>query len=98
MKCYLEVLGGPIDGQIFTFVKSVDIGRDPSCGISITTDNYISRRHAKIMVIEPECFLEDLNSTNGTFINNEQLKGRIVISNGQYFTVGKTQMQITWKE
>ncbi|MCL5036902.1 MAG: FHA domain-containing protein [Chloroflexi bacterium] len=97
MKVYLEVLGGPLDGQIYTFNKSIDMGRDPTCGISITTDNYISRRHARLLVIEPEAFLEDLNSTNGTFIEGEQLKGRIVLKNGQYFRVGKTDMQVTWK-
>jgi len=96
MKVNLELLSGPLDGEIFNFTKTIDIGRDNTCEVPIPVDKFISRRHARILVVEPECFLEDMESTNGTFINDERLRGRIVLQNGQVFRVGKTWMQINW--
>ncbi len=97
MKVFLEVIGGPLDGQTYTFTKSITIGRDPACEIPIDLDNYLSRKHAQILVIPPECFLEDLNSRNGTFIGEEKLSQRVLLKNGQQFRVGKTVMEIKWE-
>ena len=96
MKIKLEVLSGPTDGEIYHFNKSLGIGRDKTNELALPWDRFISRRHAKLLVAEPECFLEDLDSTNGTFINGDRLKGRIVLSNGQIFKVGRTWLQIEW--
>ncbi|MHB2015579.1 MAG: FHA domain-containing protein [Candidatus Xenobia bacterium] len=96
MKVTLELLSGPLDGKVFAFNKSVDIGREDDCEIPVPVDKFISRRHARIIVVEPECFLEDLKSTNGTFVDDQRLHGRTVLSNGQIFKVGKTWMQTTW--
>lgn len=96
MKIRLEVLSGPTDGEIHNLKGSISIGRDKSNELALPWDKFISRRHARILVAEPECFLEDLGSTNGTFINGERLKGRIVLSNGQIFRVGRTWLQIEW--
>lgn len=92
----LEVLGGPMDGQTFTITRSSDIGRDEASPIALPQDPFVSRRHARILVAEPECFLEDFNSTNGTFVGPDQLKGRILLANGQEFKVGKTRMIAQW--
>lgn len=96
MKITLEVLSGPLDGQKFDFSKTVEIGRDDKCEVPIKVDKFISRHHARIMVVDPECFLEDMESTNGTFIDDERLNGRIILHNGQTFRVGKTWMHIEW--
>jgi pSer/pThr/pTyr-binding forkhead associated (FHA) protein len=96
MKVYLEVLSGPADGTVFNFSTSVIIGRDKDCDIPLPLDNFLSRRHAQILVIEPECFLEDLGSTNGTFVNEERLDKRVLLENGQLFRIGKTYMRIKW--
>lgn len=95
-KVVLELLSGPLDGTVYNFGGTVDIGRDSACEISIPVDKFISRRHARILVVEPECFLEDMESTNGTFVNDERLKGRIVLNKKQVFRVGKTWMTIDW--
>lgn len=96
MKVSLEILSGPLDGEVFGFTSTVDIGRENTCEVPIPVDKFISRHHARILVVEPECFLEDLDSTNGTFIENQRLRGRIVLNNKQTFRVGKTWMQISW--
>ncbi|MDQ7823042.1 MAG: FHA domain-containing protein [Candidatus Eremiobacteraeota bacterium] len=96
MKANIEVLSGPTDGETFSFKSSFDIGRDKTSNISLPMDRYISRRHARVLLAEPECFLEDLASTNGTFVNNARVHGRIILNNGQIFRVGRTWLQIEW--
>jgi len=96
MNVRIEVMNGPLDGQDFIITRSSDIGRDPSTPISLPFDKYLSRRHARILVAEPECFLEDLSSTNGTFIRGERLHGRILLKNGEIFTAGRTMLKIEW--
>ncbi len=96
MKVTLELQSGPLDGQVFNFNKTIDIGRDATCEVPIPVDKFISRRHARILVVSPECFLEDTDSTNGTFVDDNRLKGRVLLRKGQSFRVGKTWMQIDW--
>lgn len=96
MRIQLEVLGGPLDGHIFQFNKRVQIGREGE--IPLGVDSFISRRHA---ILEPTVsggvILEDLNSTNGTFVNGERLQGKTNLRNGQVFIVGKTWLEISWQ-
>jgi pSer/pThr/pTyr-binding forkhead associated (FHA) protein len=96
LRITLEILSGPLDGEKFQFSKTGEIGRDDKCEVPIKVDKFISRHHARIMVVEPECFLEDLGSTNGTFIDDERLHKRVMLDNGHTFRVGKTWMQIDW--
>lgn len=96
VKITLEILSGPLDGQVFEFSRTVEIGRDDGCEVPIQVDMSVSRRHARILVVEPECFLEDLDSRNGTFIDDDRLEKRTQLQNGQTFRVGKTWMQIDW--
>jgi len=54
----------------YKFEDTIIIGRDKSCNIVIN-DPLVSRRHAKITLVDGQKFyIEDLNSTNGTYINN----------------------------
>ncbi|OYT40559.1 MAG: FHA domain-containing protein [Desulfurococcales archaeon ex4484_58] len=51
------------------------LGRYPTNDIVIP-DPYVSRRHARIFFKDNEWYIEDLDSTNGTIVNNEDIKGR----------------------
>ena len=94
MRIKLEVLSGPMDGHIFQFNSSSDIGREGQ--LKLPVDRFISRRHARIDVQGPNVFLEDLRSTNGTFIDDARLEGRAELSNGKVFRIGRTWLEITW--
>ena len=50
----------------------VVVGRDESCELCVCEDS-ISRRHAEITFDEHNCFIQDLGSTNGTFVNELQV-------------------------
>lgn len=94
MRIKLEVLSGPLDGHIFQFNHSVDVGREAK--VRVPVDRFISRRHALIEIQGPTVVLEDLRSTNGTFIDGERLEGRAELPNGKIFRMGRTWFEITW--
>jgi hypothetical protein len=60
---------------------SVIIGRDENCDISIP-ERQISRHHARLFRQDGAFYLEDLNSRNGTWINNTKLEGVRELNDG----------------
>lgn len=96
MKIKLEVLGGPMDGKDFLFSEKIGIGRDKSNKIYLPYDKFISRNHALIKMKSGDCYLEDLESRNGTFIDEERVKGEVFLENKKIFRVGKTYLRISW--
>jgi pSer/pThr/pTyr-binding forkhead associated (FHA) protein len=81
--------------QIRRFTQpEVTIGRDPACECSLDDDS-ISARHARLSFHHNQWWLEDLGSTNGTLINQEQLTVPTVVVTGDEFRCGKTLLAIT---
>jgi len=79
----LYVLEGPMKGHTFDLEKSsIFLGRSSDNDIQIE-DGAISRTHLKIFRIGEMLFIEDLKSTNGTFINGE------LVVPGEGFEVGE---------
>jgi len=69
------------------------IGRDPNCEISMM-DEALSAHHARLAHHHGQWWLEDLNSTNGTFLNHEKLTTAAVIISGDKFKCGNTIFDI----
>lgn len=86
----VTVLTGPEPGQSFAIEagRSV-IGRSTDVAISID-DPGISRCHAAILQERGRYFIEDLKSTNGTYLNNERLSGRWRLLSGMRIQLGTT--------
>ncbi len=63
------------------------IGRDPQCHLRPASP-LISKRHCAILVRNGKVFLRDFESTNGTFLNDRQVKGEIELVNGDHLKVG----------
>ncbi|MDT8316599.1 MAG: FHA domain-containing protein [bacterium] len=75
---------------------AVTIGRGP--GNDIVIDNpAISSRHARVFKEKNFIILEDLGSTNGTFVNGEKIR-KAVINSRDDITVGKHQLKLSWEE
>jgi len=71
------------------------LGRYPSNDIVIP-DPYVSRRHARIYYKDGEWYIEDLDSTNGTIINNEDIKGKgsLKLEKNMEIVVGLTILSV----
>jgi pSer/pThr/pTyr-binding forkhead associated (FHA) protein len=65
------------------------IGRDVGCGLRIPSAE-VSRRHCRIDVGENSLSVEDLNSVNGTYVNNIAVIGRQDLSPGDRLRIGPT--------
>jgi len=71
----------------------ITIGRDANCDLSMM-DEALSARHARITFHHGQWWLEDLNSTNGTFLNREKLRTPAVLITGDEFKCGNTNFGI----
>lgn len=76
----LRALKGLNPGQLFALdSESTILGRHPECDIVLEV-GAVSRQHARIVRVEDDYFVEDLNSRNGTFLNGRLLQGRQLLA------------------
>ena len=64
---------------------TLEIGRSAAVGISLPEVMSISRKHARLRYIGPVVTIEDLGSTNGTYVNGQPIHGRTVLRSGDRF-------------
>ena len=85
----LIMRSGPTPGAAFMLEgDQITIGRDPTNSITIN-DAEISRRHARLTFQGGKYILEDLGSTNGTFVNGQRLAGPRVLKPGEVISFGE---------
>jgi predicted component of type VI protein secretion system len=89
MRLMLTVLApGKVRGKVIPVALSPFlIGRDPGCHLRPTSP-LISKRHCALLVREGKAFLRDFDSTNGTFLNDRQVKGEIELLDGDRLRAG----------
>ncbi len=81
---------GANPGQTFPIdLTEMYIGRDLGCEIVIN-DTEVSRRHAKIYILGSGFVIEDLGSTNGTFVNGQRITGSHALVPGEEIALGDT--------
>ncbi len=79
---------GPRQGEkIDLSDQPVTIGRDKSVELQVDLSS-ISKKHARISLVNGEYQIEDLGSTNGTFINEERIQGSRRLMNGDQVALG----------
>lgn len=87
---FLLVVAGENAGKLFPLNKSeLLIGRSPSADIRIN-EKAVSHHHARLSLENGVCTLRDLESTNGTFLNNELITGTVRLRGGDALNVGST--------
>ncbi len=91
----VEVLGGSMDGLVhFSTGSALLLGRGEECGLVLAEDSRVSTRHAKLERREGLLWLEDLGSTNGTFLGSQRVNSPIPVAPGVCFTLGRTLVEI----
>ncbi|MGH9030121.1 MAG: FHA domain-containing protein [Acidimicrobiales bacterium] len=93
---YLEVVE-PSDraGQRFDVAEELTIGRSPGCEVATTYDIYSSTLHARLRPRDGRLSVEDLGSTNGTFVNSERITKPTKLGRGDLVQVGATVFEVT---
>jgi pSer/pThr/pTyr-binding forkhead associated (FHA) protein len=89
MKIHLVVLTpGKSEGKVIPITLSQFlIGRDPQCQLRPASQS-ISKRHCALLVRGGKVFLRDLDSTNGTFVNEQPVKGEVELHHGDKMKLG----------
>ncbi|HUE99751.1 MAG TPA: FHA domain-containing protein [Anaerolineales bacterium] len=90
----LIMRSGPTPGAAFRLEgDQIDVGRDSTNEVVIN-DAEISRRHARLTFQGGKYVLEDLGSTNGTFVNGQRLAGPRVLKAGEVVSFGEQIVMI----
>ncbi len=69
---------------------TMSIGRSSSSDVVLKSDDYVSGRHARITHHADLLYIEDLNSTNGTFVNDRKTIGATPLRSGDTVRIGST--------
>jgi pSer/pThr/pTyr-binding forkhead associated (FHA) protein len=82
-------------GRRIPLVGKLVVGRDQSCDI-VLDNKLVSKKHALIQKIKDEFFIADMNSTNGTYVNEELVpEGKYVkLEAGDKIKIGKTVLTL----
>ncbi len=95
MQINLRVLAGPYKGRVFSFTQSDTflIGRTNDAHLYLPEDKFFSRHHCLLEITPPHCFLRDLGSTNGTFVNGKKVT-EAFLKNGDQIQGGETVLLV----
>ena len=81
-------------GKAFPLGPSNILGRSmENCEIALN-DSFLSAQHARLEMRGDEWILEDLNSTNGTFLNEMEVRDATTVEEGDVVRVGRVEMKL----
>ncbi len=87
-SCLVTIYGPDLGKQYrLNYGETTRIGRGPDNDIILEWDN-VSRHHAVVECAEEGCFVRDVGSTNGTYINGDELNDNHTLINGDLIKVG----------
>ncbi|NLS10804.1 FHA domain-containing protein [Nesterenkonia sp. MY13] len=90
----LVVSEGPLVGtEVELGSAPIMLGRAQECTV-VLEDDYASGKHARLFPQGSRWFLEDLGSTNGTFLGEEQLTRASTVEPGDRIRIGKTVLEL----
>jgi pSer/pThr/pTyr-binding forkhead associated (FHA) protein len=90
----LEIVEGNETGRQIPLESVVDVGRDPSLPLHLDEDTQVSRRHARITAQGGEASVEDLGSTNGTYVNEQPIHSPRTLRPGDRVRIGTTVVEL----
>ena len=95
MRVTLHVVAGPQTGRDFTFDQhdTFMIGRSEDAQFCLPQDRFFSRHHCILEIAPPQCFLRDLGSTNGTFVNGIRVE-TAHLKHGDRIQGGETVLEV----
>jgi pSer/pThr/pTyr-binding forkhead associated (FHA) protein len=89
----LEIVEGAQAGRQVPLDGALDVGREPSLSLAVD-DNQLSRRHARISLQNGQAVVEDLGSTNGTYVNDQPIQAPRALQPGDRIRMGLTVVEL----
>jgi pSer/pThr/pTyr-binding forkhead associated (FHA) protein len=94
LQAKLKVVGGRHHGKVIPLAtRKFLIGREQDCHLRPNSE-LVSRHHCALWVDDFSVRVRDLGSTNGTFVNNERVRGEMVLGAGDHIRVGKLDFEL----
>ena len=90
----LEIVGGPAAGRRIPIADDLVLGREAGGQGTLEGDTQASRRHCRIYRAQGALAIEDLGSTNGTYVNGTRLTGPQWLQHGDQLQVGNTVARV----
>jgi serine/threonine-protein kinase len=96
VRVALEVVSGPHQGKHFEFDRydTFLVGRGSWSHLCLQDDLHFSRHHFRIEIRPPDCYLVDLGSRNGTFVNGNRVNATF-LRDGDVISGGKTEIRVS---
>jgi pSer/pThr/pTyr-binding forkhead associated (FHA) protein len=95
-QLYLKVVQPPSHaGRSYDLDDELTIGRSPGCGVAMPEDIYTSTLHARLFRQNGQLWVEDLGSTNGTYVNSERIAKAVRLGKGDMLQVGSTVFEVS---
>ena len=82
-------------GTTYQLGDELTVGRASGCQVALPDDSYASQLHARIFRKDGRMWLEDLGSTNGTFLNAKAVTSPVALRRGDRVQVGRTVLEVT---
>jgi pSer/pThr/pTyr-binding forkhead associated (FHA) protein len=91
---HLVVTAGPLSGTRITLgEQAILIGRADDSTL-VLTDDFASSRHARLTNRSGQWYVEDLGSTNGTYLDQQRVQGPLLVGSGQPIRIGQTVLEL----
>lgn len=96
MRVVLTITSGPREGTklLLTPHQSLTIGRTERADVALPSDTKLSGCHFEVLADHTGCILRDLESTNGTWVNEEAVH-QAVLRDGDIIVAGETEFRIS---
>ncbi len=82
-------------GETYALTEELSVGRAPGCAVVLDNDTFVSQVHARLFRRGRETYVEDLGSTNGTFVNGDRITEVTRLRRGDRVQFGNTVAEIT---
>ena len=80
-------------GRSYELGQELTVGRAAGCQITLD-DSYASQLHARVFQRDGILYVEDLGSTNGTFLNTKKVTSPVALERGDHLKVGNTVLEV----
>jgi pSer/pThr/pTyr-binding forkhead associated (FHA) protein len=80
-------------GRRYPLGDEITVGRAAGCQVTVD-DTYVSQLHARVFTRDGQVMVEDLGSTNGTYLNRSKVSGPMVMQKGDRLQIGTTVLEV----